>query len=71
MTLADHFAEEMKRRPKQGDVVPLGPIALVAHQVANGRVTSVGLRLPEDDEEPATVAARLKKAARDLRKRLG
>ena len=48
-----------------------GPIALLAHQVEKGRVTSVGLRLPEDDEEPATVGARLKKAARDLRKRLG
>jgi cell volume regulation protein A len=71
ISLADHIAEEVKRRPKQGDIVPLGPIALLAHQVEKGRVTSVGLRLPEDDEEPATVGARLKKAARDLRKRLG
>jgi cell volume regulation protein A len=69
MTLADHFADEIKRRPKQGDVVPLGPIALVAHRVANGRLASVGLRLAED-EEPATLAAKLKKAARDLWSRL-
>ena len=69
MTLADHFAEEIKRRPKQGDVVPLGPIALVAHRVAGGRLASVGLRLAED-EEPATLAAKLKKAARDLWSRL-
>jgi potassium/hydrogen antiporter len=70
MTLADHFADEIKRRPKQGDVVPLGPIALVAHRVAGGRLASVGLRLAED-EEPATLAAKLKRAARDLWSRLG
>jgi cell volume regulation protein A len=70
MSLADHIAEEVKRRPKQGDIVPLGPIALLAHQVANGRVTSVGLRLPEDDEEPATVRARFKQAARKLWQRI-
>jgi potassium/hydrogen antiporter len=69
MTLADHFADEIKRRPRQGDVVPLGPIALVAHRVANGRLASVGLRLAQD-EEPATLAAKLKKAARDLWSRL-
>jgi potassium/hydrogen antiporter len=70
VTLADHFADEIKRRPKQGDVVALGPIALVAHRVANGRLASVGLRLAQD-EEPATLAAKLKKAARELWARLG
>jgi hypothetical protein len=34
--------------------------------VTDGRVTSVGLRLAEDDAASATVAMRLKKAARDL-----
>jgi potassium/hydrogen antiporter len=71
ITLAEHIGEEVKRRPRQGDIVPLGPIALLAHQVANGRVTSVGLRLPEDDDDPATPWPRLKKRARDLWKRLG
>jgi len=71
VSLADHIAEEVKRRPKQGDIVPLGPIALLAHRVNKGRVTSVGLRLPEDDEPPTTVAAKLKKAALDLWARLG
>jgi potassium/hydrogen antiporter len=70
-TLADHFAEAIKRRPKQGDVVPLGPIALVAHRVTDGRLTSVGLRLAQDDEQPATLVTKLKKAARDLWARLG
>src|SRR6266446_7261409 len=68
MSLADHFADEIKRRPKQGDI---GPIALVAHRVTGGRVASVGLRLAEDDAPPATLAAKLKKAARDLWSRLG
>jgi potassium/hydrogen antiporter len=71
VSLADHIAEEVKRRVKQGDIVPLGPIALLAHRVSEGRVTSVGLRLPEDDEEPATFTAKLKKAARDLWARFG
>src|SRR5262245_32287378 len=70
MSLADHFADEVKRRPKQGDIVPLGPIALVAHRVTGGRVASIGLRLAEDDV-PATLPAKLKKAARDLWSRLG
>jgi cell volume regulation protein A len=66
ISLADHMAEEIKRRPRQGDIVPLGPIALLAHRVTDGRVTSVGLRLAEDDAAPTTLATRLKKAARDL-----
>jgi hypothetical protein len=41
----------------------------VAHRVADGRLASVGLRLAQD-EEPATLAAKLKKAARDLWSRL-
>src|SRR6266568_3794821 len=71
ITLADHIAEEVKRRPKQGDVVPLGPIALVAHRVTDGRLASVGLRLAQEEEPPATFAAKIKKTARDLWSRLG
>jgi potassium/hydrogen antiporter len=70
ISLADHMAEEIKRRPRQGDIVPLGPIALLAHRVTDGRVTSVGLRLAEDDEAPTTLATKLKKAAGDLWTRL-
>ena len=71
ITLADYFAEEIKRRPKQGDVVPLGPIALVAHRVTDGRLSNVGLRLAQEEEPPATLAAKIKKTARDLWSRLG
>ena len=70
-TLADHFAQEIRRRPKQGDIVPLGLIALVAHRVTDGRLASVGLRLAQDEEAPATLVAKLKKAAGDLWARLG
>ncbi len=70
-SLADHIAAEVKRRPRPGDVVPLGPIALLAHRVNGGRVTSVGLRLAEDDEPPATLAGKLGKAAREMWARLG
>ena len=65
ISLAAHFADEIRRRPKQGDIVQLGPIALVAHRVANGRVSSVGLRLAEDDAPPTTMSGRLKKLASD------
>ena len=64
-SLAAYMGEELQRTPKRGDVVPLGPIALVAHRVNDGRVSSVGLRLAEEDEE-TTLAARLKKAAQKL-----
>jgi cell volume regulation protein A len=70
-TLASYLAEELKRRPKQGDVVPLGPIALIAHRVTDGRATSVGLRLAEEDVEPTTIMARLKKSVRDVWSAIG
>jgi len=71
-SLADFFAAECKRPMKQGDAISLGPIALVAHRVADERVTSVGLRLAEDDlAPPATFAERFKRTARRLLARLG
>jgi potassium/hydrogen antiporter len=53
VTLADYFTEQLRRRPKVGDVVELGPIALLAHKVTNAVVTTVGLRLAEP-ESPTT-----------------
>lgn len=72
-TLADHFAAHMRRPPRQGDVLPLGVIALVAHRVADGRVVSVGLRLAEEELEgqPVTALARFKQAWRRLLAELG
>jgi len=70
-TLTDYFATELKHPPKQSEVLQLGPIALVANKVVDGRVTSVGLRLPEEDEPAPTVWGRLKIIGRRLLARLG
>jgi potassium/hydrogen antiporter len=51
VALADYFFEQLGRRAKTGDVVALGPIALLAHKVESGRVTTVGLRLAEPETE--------------------
>lgn len=67
VTLADFFAEYLGRPPKAGDVVALGPIALLAHHVEKGRVVTVGLRLAEP-ETPATWRARVKAVGDRLRK---
>jgi cell volume regulation protein A len=50
LPLADFMAEQLGRAPRSGDIVSLGPIALLAHAVENGRVTTVGLRLPEPED---------------------
>jgi potassium/hydrogen antiporter len=49
VTLADYFSEQLRRRPRIGDIVALGPIALLAHKVDGGTVTTVGLRLAEPE----------------------
>ena len=59
IALADYFTEQLRHPAKTGDVVQLGPIALLAHKVAAGRVTTVGLRLAEP-EEAADWVGRLK-----------
>ena len=59
VALADFFAEQLGRAAKAGDIVQLGPIALLAHKVDKGRVETVGLRLAEP-EEAADLAGRLK-----------
>jgi cell volume regulation protein A len=71
-SLADFFAARFKQ-PKQGDTLPLGAIALVAHRVTDGRVTSIGLRLAEDGEidQPTSWWGRLKQSVRRLFARLG
>ncbi len=59
VTLADFFTEHLGRPATTGDIVQLGPIALLAHTVADGRVTTVGLRL-DDTNEAADWVGRLK-----------
>ena len=36
--------------PQSGEALPLDPIVLVAHNIGTIASTSVGLRLPEDEE---------------------
>jgi cell volume regulation protein A len=67
MTLAEDFAAHLMRPAKQGDVLPLGSIAVVAHTVVDGRVTNVGLRLANPDaEEPRSLRARIRKWLKQL-----
>ena len=72
IALADHFATHGRRVPHAGDTLALGEIVLVAHQVTDGRVVSVGLRLAEDEpeEQAATRWGRLKQFWRRLRARV-
>ena len=68
--LADFFTEHLGRPAKTGDIVQLGPIALLAHTVADGRVSTVGLRLAEP-EEAADWVGRLKSLWTRLQKWIG
>ncbi len=74
-SLAEHFASRLIRPPRRGDTLPLGPIALVVHNVAGDRVATVGLRLAEDEEEtprpPASFFGRLETMVRKILSRLG
>ena len=72
VTLADHFVAHGRRVPRPGDTLPLGEIALVVHQVIEGRVVSIGLRLAElePEETPPTPLARLQQVGRQVWRRL-
>jgi potassium/hydrogen antiporter len=66
MPLVDYFAAKLARAPKVGDVLPLGAIELVAHDIAQDRVSAVGLRLPEEPEPPPRFKDRIRKLVRRL-----
>jgi cell volume regulation protein A len=70
VTLADYFIEHLRRRAKTGDIVELGPIALLAHKVEKGRVITVGLRLAEP-EAPANLTGRVETMWNRLRRYFG
>ena len=69
-SLSRHFADELGRPARIGDIVELGPIALLAHKVEDGRVTTVGLRLAEP-EAPTSLGGRAKAWLNRLEKLLG
>ncbi len=70
IALADHFARELGHMPRQGDIVKLGAIALLAHKVEWGKVTTVGLRLAEPETD-TTLPGRLKAMWLRIQKYLG
>jgi cell volume regulation protein A len=51
LTLSDYFDIHLDHAPKEGAELALDPIVLVARSISGGRVSVVGLRLPEDEEE--------------------
>lgn len=70
-SLADFFAKRLGRVPRNTDVIPLGPVAVVAHTVVDSRVTVVGLQLAEPDPvRPKTALGRAQAMARLTRMRV-
>jgi cell volume regulation protein A len=70
VSLAEFFTENLGRRAKEGDIVQLGPIALLAHKVEKGHVTTVGLRLAEPEAQ-TDVVSRAKALWHRLQKWIG
>ncbi len=68
--LSDLFTEKLGRAARLGDIVQLGPIALLAHKVENGRVVTVGLRLAEPEEQ-ATLPGRFRSILKRVQKWIG
>jgi potassium/hydrogen antiporter len=52
-TLADYFDIHLDHAPKEGAELALDSIVLVARSIGGGRVNVVGLRLPEEEDQPA------------------
>jgi potassium/hydrogen antiporter len=53
LTLADYFDVHLDHAPKEGATLDLDSIVLVARSISGGRVSVVGLRLPEDEDGAA------------------
>ena len=68
-SLADHFAAKLGRPARRGDRLALGPVALIAHAVADNHVTTVGLQLAEP-EPPVPRPRGLLRRARIMLRRL-
>jgi NhaP-type Na+/H+ and K+/H+ antiporter len=65
-SLGDEFTRHVGPRVHAGDTMQIGPIMLIAHAVAGGRVTQIGLQLAEPDRPPARKRLdRLKAALRN------
>jgi len=74
LTLAEDFFRRLGHPPQVGDTLALGPVALIAHKVANDRVTDVGLQLAAPEPVvvvPKSPLRRLRAALRKARANLG
>ena len=72
-SLADYFAARLGHAAHAGDRLSLGAVALIAHAVADGRVTTVGLQLAAPDPVAPPLRRRIRRmraAVRRLRSRL-
>ena len=67
LTLADYFDINLDHVPKIDDTLPLGDIVLVVRSIGGGRVSVVGLRLPEDEEPAGPPPKRREMARRKVR----
>ena len=67
-SLADYFAAELGHAAHVGDRLPLGPVALIAHAVADGKVMTVGLQLAEPDPVAPQTRRRLRRLKAMLRR---
>jgi cell volume regulation protein A len=61
-TLSACFEEHFARPPHVGDIVPLVPIVLIAHDVVDGHVTNVGLQLAVPEPAARTLLGRIWRA---------
>jgi cell volume regulation protein A len=68
LTLADYFDIHLDHAPKEGAELVLDPIVLVARNISGGRVSVVGLRLPEEEEVivPLTRGQKVKRKLSDV-----
>lgn len=53
LTIADYFDIHLDHAPTENATLPLDTIVLVARAISGGRVSVVGLRLPEEEDDPA------------------
>jgi cell volume regulation protein A len=68
LTLADFFDVHLDHAPQEGATLALDSIVLVARSISGGRVSVVGLRLPEDEDTtvPLTRVESLKRRLAEL-----
>jgi potassium/hydrogen antiporter len=72
VSLAEEFVARLGPRVQRGAAVPIGPIVMIAHKVAAGRVVQVALQLTAPDPAPARLnpIGALKALGRRLRSAL-